>query len=386
MTSRERVLAAINHQQPDRLPIDFGSTTVTGITAVAYSHLRRHLGIDSGSIGIVDPFQLLAEVERPILELLGADVVGIFLSGGKLHGWQDWTLSDGTTVRMPADVELQQRDDGGWNMSRQGKREATMPSEGFYLDALEYPQWRTYDPEALTRQILEELKDQARYWHNESDYAIVLNAPFALFNGTSPEFLCALLLEKDEVHERLETWADGIISGVLQLLEAVGDFCDVIAFSGDLGTQKAPLISADLYREMILPHFRRVPQFIHEHSRLKVFYHSCGSVYELIDSLIEMGIDILNPLQVSAAGMEPERLVREFGGQIVFWGGGCDTQRILPQGTDQQVRLEVANRLDAYTAVPGYVFTPVHNIQPDVPPANIVAMYDEARRHVLKRS
>jgi uroporphyrinogen decarboxylase len=167
------------------------------------------------------------------------------------------------------------------------------------------------------------------------------------------------------------------------VLDAVKSYVDIIAFSGDAGSQNAPLFGPALYSEMIVPHMRKIMEYVHRNSAMKCFLHSCGSVYGLMDGFVEMGIDILNPLQLSAADMEPERLVKEFGGAIVFWGGGCDTQRVLPYGSEDEVREEVRSRMAVYSTVEGFIFSQVHNIQPDVPAHNILAMMDEVaiRKH-----
>ena len=232
----------------------------------------------------------------------------------------------------------------------------------------------------LTDKVLRDIETRTRQCRQSTDLAIVLNTLFTVSNSTNADFMCALLLEKAEAHERLEQWADATIAGFDRILDAVRGNVDILTFSGDAGSQNAPLFGPDLYREMIVPHMRRVMAHIHENSDLKCFLHSCGSVYRLIDCFIEMGIDILNPLQLSAAEMAPERLVAEFGGRIVFWGGGCDTQHVLPRGTEDEVRQEVARRMAEYSTVDGFVFNQVHNIQPDVPVRNILAMMDEVRR------
>jgi len=249
-----------------------------------------------------------------------------------------------------------------------------------YFDQVDYPKWRDYDPADLTDEVLRDLEDRARFCHENTDLAVLLNVSYTIFNGTSPDFLAACLIEKDEVHERLEIWTGHVVEGMRLLLDAVKDTVSIMVFSGDAGTQKGPIMGPDLYREMILPHFRRIPEFLHANSDIKFFYHCCGSVYRLMEPFVELGVDILNPLQVSAAEMEPERLTSEFGGRLVFWGGGCDTQRVLPEGTEEEVRAEVRDRLSHYTQAPGFVFTQVHNVQPDVPASNVLAMIDEVRR------
>jgi len=324
--------------------------------------------------------QVLAEMEAPVREALGVDTIGLYLDGGDLHGWKDWTMPDGTRVSFPKDIDIRPRGDGGWNLFQKGAAKFTMPADGQYFDPIEYPKWRDYDPSALTDEVLRDIEERARFCHEHTDLAVVLNVPYTIFNGTSPDFLAACLIEKDEVHERLDIWAEHVIECVRRLLDAVRGRVCIMAFSGDAGTQKGPIMGPALYREMILPHFRRIPEYLHANSDILFYYHCCGSVYRLMEAFVELGVDILNPLQVSAAEMEPERLVRDFAGRLVFWGGGCDTQHALPRGTEEDVRAEVRSRLEHYARVPGYVFTQVHNVQPDVPPRNVLAMLDEVRR------
>ena len=380
MTGRERILAAINHQPHDRVPVDIGGTTATGLTASAYRALREKLGLGSAPIRTMESAMTVAEVEPHVREALGADTIGVALGGGHFYGWQSFTTPDGTDIELSKEHQLVTRDDGGWDQICNGRRVLTMPPSGPYFDPVSYPKWRDYDPASLSDAMLSDIARRTRIAAEATDLAVVLSVPYTIFNGTSPEFLMALVTEKDQVHERLTVWVDNILKCLRSLLDAVGETVAVMVFSGDAGTQKAPIIGPDLYREMILPHMRRVPAFLHDNSDIKFFYHTCGSVYRLIECFIEMGVDILNPLQGTATEMEPERLVREFGGRIAFWGGGCDTQLVLPQGTEEDVRRQVRSRLTHYAAKPGFVFAQEHNIQADVPPSNVLAMLDEVRR------
>ena len=380
MNSRQRVIAAINHRRHDRVPVDIGSTYATGMTVAAYGKVRAALGLAGGAIRVVDPIQMLAEVELPVIEALGGDAVGLYLGGGPLHSWQDWAMPDGTDVLMPGNIELARRPDGGWQQLRNGVAAAIMPAGGWYFDPVEYPQWPTIDPDALTDELLADIRTRAHRCRDDTDLAVVLNTPWAISNSTSADFMCDLMLAKDKSHDQLDRWSDSIVQCLAKLLETANGCVDVMCFSGDAGAQNAPLFGPDLYREMIVPHMRKIPAYLHANSDVKFFLHSCGSVHDLIDSFIDMGVDILNPLQLSAANMEPDRLVREFGGRIAFWGGGCDTQHVLPHGTTDDVRRHVADTMGAYAAVPGFVFSQVHNIQPDVSAENIMAMIDEVNR------
>ena len=386
MNSRELVIAATNHQPHERVPVDMGGTFCTGFSVSAYAKLRETLDVPPKPIRVADPLQMLAEVELPVIQALDADCVGIYLGGGHVHGWQSWRSPAGHALEMPANIELRGRSDGGWEQLCDGKVRYRMPANGQYFDAVEYPTWPTIDPSFLTDQVLRDIERRAQFFYSHTDKALVFGAPWPISNSTSADFMCALLLEKDQAHQGLEQWSQDIVRCLARLLPAIKPYVQVIMFSGDAGSQNAPLFSPEIYREMIVPHMRKVTEFIHNNSDMKVLLHSCGSVYRLIDSFIEMGMDLLNPLQLSAAEMEPERLVREFGGRIVFWGGGCDTQHVLPHGSPEQVRQEVRRRMKTYSSVPGFVFSPVHNIQADVPIVNILAMVDEVKKTKLIES
>lgn len=379
MTSRERIRAAINHKNHDAPPIDIGGTFATGLTAPVYARLRSLLGLPEGPLYIAEPIQMLGEVELPMIEALGLDVIGIWTESGHRHGWYDWTTPHGTHVQMPAHVDLERREDGGWNQYIGGTLAHYMARNSIYFDPVPSSQWRTFPAERYTDEVLCDLEKRARACRQNTELAVFYNSEFAVTNTNSVDFLCALLTEKHESHARLEAWSDSIVDSLKLVLDAIKGTVDIIAFSGDAGSQAAPLLSPDLYMEMIVPHLKRVTAYIHEHSDIKCFLHSCGAVGPLIDCFIAMGLDILNPIQVSAVGMEPELLVERYGGRIVFWGGGCDTQHILPHGTEDEVRQEVRGRLAQFTRVPGYVFSQVHNIQPDVSAENVAVMIDEVR-------
>ena len=322
---------------------------------------------------------MLAEMEAPVRKALRVDTVGVCLGGGHFHGWQPFVASDGTRLELSKEYELRPRDDGGWDQLLNGERVFTEPPGGLYFDPVSYRTWHDYDPARLTDEMLRDVEARARFAAQSTDLAVILAVPYAIFNGTSAEFLMMLVTDKGEVHRRLEIWVDQILACLGRLVDAVRGSVSVMVFSGDIGTQRAPVIGPDLYREMILPHMRRVPDFLHRNSDIKFFYHTCGSVYLLIECFVEMGVDILNPLQANAADMEPERIVAEFGGRIVFWGGGCDTQLVLPNGSEQDVRDHVEERLAHYASVPGFVFSQVHNVQPDVPVRNVLAMLEAVR-------
>ena len=197
--------------------------------------------------------------------------------------------------------------------------------------------------------------------------------------GQPTEWMMMLMTEKETCHEMMARSVDASIENLKQLNEAVGDYCLAWGIAADdSGTQRREFINPDLWAEMIKPHYARLCSWIHENTSWKTYLHCCGSIYNLIPHMIDAGIDILNPVQTSADGMEPERLKDEFGGKLVFWGGGCDTQRILPTASPDEIREHVRERISIFKSGGGYVFTQVHNIQPNVPAENVIAMLDAA--------
>jgi len=399
MNSRQRVLTALAHREPDRVPVDLGATRVTGITAVAYNRLKAHLGLAEGSTKVFDISQQLAEVEEEILERFGVDVIPLnrVQTGFEIMNWawKEWRLPDGSPCLVSTEfdpVREEERDRSSWALVRDGVVVARMPARSFYFTRVHHPlagaitkedidayPWPTISDEELAH-----LRRRARHLYENTDYAIV-----GEFGGNILEwgqdlrgwdvFLMDLVIHKDLAHHLMDRMVECWLRNLERYLEAVGDYIQIIQMGDDLGTQHGPQISPQLYREMIKPRHQRVYSTVKEQSDIYVFLHSCGAIFDFIPDLIEAGVDILNPVQTSARGMDPVALKREFGHRITFWGGGCDTQRVLPRGTPEEVREDVRERLRVFAPGGGYVFAAVHNIQPDVPPENLVAMFQAVR-------
>ena len=399
MNSRQRVLTALAHREPDRVPVDLGATRVTGITAVAYNRLKAHLGLAEGSTKVFDISQQLAEVEEEILERFGVDVIPLnrVQTGFEIMNWawKGWRLPDGSPCLVSTEfdpVREEERDRSSWALVRDGVVVARMPARSFYFTRVHHPlagaitkedidayPWPTISDEELAH-----LRRRARHLYENTDYAIV-----GEFGGNILEwgqdlrgwdvFLMDLVIHKDLAHHLMDRMVECWLRNLERYLEAVGDYIQIIQMGDDLGTQHGPQISPQLYREMIKPRHQRVYSTVKEQSDIYVFLHSCGAIFDFIPDLIEAGVDILNPVQTSARGMDPVALKREFGHRITFWGGGCDTQRVLPRGTPEEVREDVRERLRVFAPGGGYVFAAVHNIQPDVPPENLVAMFQAVR-------
>jgi len=405
MTSRERVWKAINFEAPDRVPIDLGGTKVSGIHVDAYLELGRHLGLDVELPKVYDQFQMLARVEEPVRRRLHSDVVQV---ENLVETWglanRDWKVfktgrrNDGL---MPGGFSPV-KDERGFLVLRntQGEALAHMSPGGLYFDRItstamsenivlrDPEKWRKSLP-LYSDEELAVLQKRARFLRDYTDYSIhggfnkfKTQSSGLIAGHTFTDWLCLLMTEKDYVHSILHTTAERNIENLKLYFQAVGDCIDTVRISTtDYGSQKGEQISPQIFKELYLPHIKQVNDFVHSQGRFKTMYHTCGSVRNLIEYFIQAGVDILNPLQVNTANMDPRELQLQFGGRIVFWGGGVDTQTTYQFGAPEEVRRQVRERLDIFAAGGGYVFSPSHNTQYGVPAANILAMADEVVEH-----
>jgi uroporphyrinogen decarboxylase len=392
MNHRERVIAAIRHRQPDRIPVDLGGMRSTGIMALAYAGLKAHLGISEGGIFVFDTMQQLALVEEPVRQRFGCDVV--ILDRGLLAGWRDYRLPDGTPARICADFCTQPDGKGGeYGLDGLGRRVLYRPATSYYFDPLYFPladatcaaDLDRYDWPVLTDGELARLRGEARRLFEETGYAVLGSFGGAFLEGGQElrgwaKFMMDLAGNPGFAEVLLDRLLENHLRNVELYLDAVGDYIQIIQMGGDLGTQSAPQIRPRLYYELIQPRQKVLWGRIHELApHVAVFLHSCGSIYELIPGIVDAGCDVLNPVQISAAGMDPQRLKREFGDTLCFWGGGCDTQQVLPFGTPEQVYEHTRRNVEILKPGGGFVFCQVHNIQPGVPPENVAAMFEAVR-------
>lgn len=394
MTPRERVLRAINHLEADRIPIDLGGTRQSGIAASAYHKLKTRLGLSSPT-RVFDVYQMLAEVQRPVLERFGADVVGLYRPevafGIHNENWRAWRLFDGTPVEVPGEFRPATEPGGDLVLACDGKLVARMPKGGFYFDRLEtfpgaaHVDLDTFQPALLSAADCAHYRAQAEALSRNTDFAIVapMGPPYELFYGLGTgdfqAWMITLATEPDYVAALCERLTEAWLVNLRRFADAVEDRVHIVQICDDFGTQEAPFLSVKMFRELFLPHYKRGCDWIHENTGMKILLHSDGALMPLLPALVEMGIDILNPVQTSAAGMDPVELKRRFGNQLVFWGGSLDCQKTLPFGTPAEVAAEVEAHVRAFAPGGGYVFAPVHNVQAGVPPENVVAMYDTAR-------
>jgi uroporphyrinogen decarboxylase len=403
MNSRERVLAALGHRQPDRVPIDFGGHRSSGIAAMAYRRLREALGLEPRPIRVYDPIQQLAVIDADVLDRFGVDTIelGRGFAQEDEH-WTDWVLPDGHGCQMPiwAKPERQQ---GRWVLrSESGRVVGQMPDGAIYFEQTYWPYLEEDDldrlPEAMADCMWIALRtppgplvagtlgdrtmlEGARRLRQRTDRAIL-----GLFGGNlleigqflyrNDKFLMLLAGDPRRAHEFLDRLLQIHLANLEKFLALVGPYIDIILFGDDLGMQTGPQISPAMYREFFKPRHAAMWRRAKELADVKVQLHCCGGVRELLPELIDAGLDAINPVQISCHGMDARELKAEFGGKISFWGGGCDTHRVLSRGTPAEVRRHVQEQVAVFSPGGGFVFQQVHNVLADVPPENVIAMLD----------
>jgi uroporphyrinogen decarboxylase len=405
MTPRERVLAALNHQEPDRVPIDFSGHRSSGIAAIAYAKLRAALGLPERPIRVYDPVQQLAIVDEDVLERFHVDTIELGRGFAiEAEHWVDWTLPDGTPCQMPkwATPERQQ---GAWVLrSTSGRIIGRMPDGALYFEQAHWPFHQTDDldriPEALDDTIwcavasppgplaagpegARLLAEGAKKLRARTDRAII-----GLFGGNLLEmgqflyridnFLMLLAANPKRAHEFLDRIVEMHLGNLERFLGLVGDSIDIILFGDDLGMQRGPQLSRAMYQEFFKPRHARMWRRAKELANVKVMLHCCGGVRPLLPDLIEAGLDAINPVQISCTGMESRGLKADFGREMTFWGGGCDTHLVLSRGTPEEIRQHVREQVSIFKPGGGFVFQQVHNILADIHPENVIAMFDAA--------
>ena len=375
------------------MPIDLGGTRQSGIAAATYHQLKQHLELD-GPTRVFDIFQMLAEVERPVRERFGADVIGLYRPavafGIRNEHWKPWQLFDGTPVEMPGGLSAGDR--ARWRHRAVARQDADRPHAPRWVllrptgDLSRGCTCRSADVSAAFDhgRRLRVLSAAGRGPFQNTDLAIVapMGPPYELFYGLGTgdfeAWIVTFATEPDYVAELYEKLVEAWLENLRRFVQAVGDHVQILQICDDFGTQHAPFLSVKMFRERVMPFYRRGLDWVHQHTQMKVMLHSDGALYPLIPSLIEMGVDILNPVQTSAEGMDPVRLKQEFGDQLTFWGASLDCQQTLPFGTPDEVAREVEQHVRVCKPGGGYVFAPVHNIQAGVPPENLLAMFDTA--------
>ena len=414
MNSRERLQAAIEHRKPDRVPIDLGSTKNTGISASVLYNMRKALGLPEKDIHVEELFWLLGRVDEDVRRLLGVDVVGIGwpadVFGVKHTGGKPFKMNDGTPLIIGNNSAINRMPDGNTYLYPQGdisaQPSAVMPPEGYFFDSIDRVE--PFDESNLTP--LEDFKDDfkviddetAKYLEKQSidlyegtEYGIVGFMGGGGLGETSrlpgmqlkhpkgirkfADWLAAHLLYPEYLHAIFQMQTEIILKNFEIYKQAVGERIQVIGWScTDFGTQHGPFISPELFRTLYKPYYKKMNDWVHQNTNWKTYYHCCGSVVALLDDFVDMGMDILNPIQLSAKDMDAHMLKEKYGDKLVFWGGAVDTQATLPFGTPQQVREQVLERMEILSANGGYVFNGIHNIVAKTPAENVIAMYRAA--------
>jgi uroporphyrinogen decarboxylase len=407
MNSRERVLSALNHQQPDRAPVDLSGTRSSGISAIAYARLRDKLGLPPRPIRVYDILQQIAIVDEDVLSLFGVDTIELGRAFAlEEKDWVDWTLPNGVACQVPA-WNKPERLPGRWVLrslrSPQGQIIAHMPDGALYFEQTYWPFAQGDTGDENPADVMTEsmwtgvasppgplvggpdgyavLAEGARKLRQSTGRAII-----SMFGGNMLElgqflyrndnFFMILASEPKRAHVFLEKATAMYMDKLEKYLAAVGPYIDVILFNDDLGMQSGPQISPHMYRRFFKDHNRRMWQRAKQLAPVKVLLHTCGGVRELLPDLIEDGVDAINPVQISSRGMEAAGLKADFGKDITFWGGGCDTHFVLPHGTPAEVKEHVKKQVSILNPGGGFVFQQVHNILADVPSENIIAMYE----------
>jgi uroporphyrinogen decarboxylase-like protein len=421
-TSRERVEAALNHEEPDRLPLDLGGSAVTGMHASSVYLLRQELGLDEAGepVKVIEPYQMLGEIAPDLMETLGVDVVGLgglrTLFGFKNEGWKAWTLFDGTPVLVPEGFNTDPQPNGDVLMYPEGDESAPpsgrMPHGGYYFDTIvrqEPLDALALDVEANLLEFLPISDEDLDHFKTEAERLYATDkAILGNFGGTAfgdialvpvpwvkyptgirdiAEWYMSTATRRDYIHEVFERQCEIALANWEKIHQVVGERVTAVFVTGtDFGTQGGPFISPHAYRDLFAPFHRRVNDWIRENTTWKSFIHSCGSVRAFLDDFVEAGFDILNPVQCSAAGMDPHELKEEYGNRVSFWGGGVDTQVTLPFGTPEEVREQVKERVRTFGKGGGFVFNTIHNVQARVPKENLLALYQslqECREYPL---
>lgn len=412
-TSRERFQMTLEHQDPGQAVLDLGSTPITGINANALARLRAALGLEERKVKIEDPLQLLGQVEEDVRQALHLDIVGITnnmtLYGFPNTGWKPWTMQTGLEVLVPEKFNTTVDAEGRTYLYPQGDMSvppaAMMPKDGHFFDNLirghidydddDEPSGRADyfdDFGVYTDEQLRRIEDNCNYYYNNTEYGLIGGGAlaglgdFAMIPGPSvkhpkgirgiAEFMVAHYAFPDYIHEIFEMQLETALKNAELFYQAAGDKIQAMQISGtDFGMQTGPYMTPDSYREFYKPYHKRINDWVHTHTRWKTFYHSCGSIAAFLQDFHEAGIDILNPVQCSAAGMDPKMLNEQWGGKFVFWGGGVDTQKTLPFGTPEEVYREATERLEIFARGGGYVYNPVHNIQSQTSAENMLAYF-----------
>lgn len=410
MTSRERVRAALDHRSADKVPVDFGSTGVTGMHVTCVENLREYYSLERRPVKVHEPYQMLGWIDEDLQQVLGIDVEGLYarttMFGFPNENWREFRLPWGQVVLVSEHFRTTVDKNGDLLIYPEGDTSAPpsgrMPVGGFFFDTI-VRQPPLEEARLDPQDNLEEFvplsdRDLKHYQAEAGRLSGSSRAVVASFGGTAfgdialvpapflkypkgirdiEEWYISTVTRQDHLHRVFSVQTDVALANLARIHAIVGDLVDVVFVCGtDFGTQCSSFCSVQTFRSLYAPYYKRVNDWIHQHTSWKTFKHSCGAVEPFMEAFIEVGFDIINPVQCSAAGMDPEHLKRTYGERIVFWGGGVDTQKTLPFGTPAQVRDQVLRRCEVFARGGGFVFNAVHNVQAHTPVQNLVAMFE----------
>jgi hypothetical protein len=414
MTSKENLIKILNHEQPDRVVVDFGATPVTGIHVLMVEQLRAHFGLEKKPIRVTEPFQMLGEIDEELIELMGVDVIGLSpasdMFGNRFANWKEYKTSWGQEVLVPGSFTTRIDENGDTVLYPQGDNSVPpsvkMPKAAYFFDAINRQEpldEARLNPEDNVEEFTIMTAEDLDYWStaikNSADSGKGLVANFggtgigdiALVPGLNlkapkgirdvADWYMSTLMRPDYIHFVFEKQTDIALENLKMAKEAAGDLVDVAFICGtDFGTQDSSFCSTEAFDELYAPYYKKINNWIHENTNWKTFKHSCGAVEPFMEHFIEAGFDIINPVQINAAGMDPVLLKEKYGSHLVFWGGGVDTQKVLPFGTPEEVKAHVLKECEIFAPGGGFVFNTVHNIQANVPIQNVVAMLEAIKQ------
>lgn len=411
-TSRNRLITTLSHKEPDCIPIDFGGSAVTGVHVSCVAALRDHYGLEKRPVRVHEPFQMLGMLDDDLRQAMGLDVIGVFprntMFGFPLDGWKGWRLN-GLEVLVPQDFNVTVDAHGDTLIYPEGDTRVApsgrMPQGGYFFDCIirqdpldedrlnpednleEFGPISPLDLDHLSRSVQKA---------SATGLGVIASLPGTAFGDIAlvpgpalkhpkgirdvAEWYVSTSSRQDYIHQVFERQCEIAIENLAAIHAAIGELVQAVFVCGtDFGTQTSAFCSVKTFRNLYFPYYKQINDWIHTHTEWKTFKHSCGSVARFIPSFIEAGFDILNPVQCSATGMEPAQLKANFGEQLVFWGGGVDTQKTLPFGTPAEVREEVLRRCEIFARGGGFVFNSIHNVQAETPVENIIAMINAVR-------
>jgi hypothetical protein len=412
--SRANLQKTLNHEQPDRMVVDFGASPVTGIHVNLVSQLREHFGLEKKAVKVCEPYQMLGEVEDDLQEAMGVDVIGVSPSsdmfGNPMKDWKEYRTPWGQVVLVPGSFTVSVDENGDTLLYPQGDNSvppsAKMPKAAYFFDAVNRQEpldESKLNPEDNVEEFTAIGPADLEYWKRVLPEAVLKGkGVLANFGGTGigdialvpglnlkapkgirdvADWYMSTLMRPDYLHYIFEKQTDVAVENLALIKDIAGDQVDVAYICGtDFGTQDSSFCSIETYEELYAPYYKKINNWIHENTPWKTFKHSCGAVEPFMESFIDSGFDIINPVQINAAGMDPVLLKQKYGDRLTFWGGGVDTQKVLPFGTPEEVKAHVLRECEILAPGGGFVFNTVHNMQANVPLQNVLAMLEAIRQ------